>query len=102
MLLIGLGQKLIPEKGIGKMVIVTMMARKASKITGIRNLSTRPGDSKPGSSQSGNTRSGISIPEKLKAAKDDHKTDAGRDDNRDGDTSRDSEVAAGRRTAHAD
>ena len=38
MLLIGLGQKLIPEKGIGKMVMVTVMARKASKITGIRNL----------------------------------------------------------------
>ena len=64
---------------------------------------TKLGDSKPGNSQSGNTRSEIPIPRKPKAAKHDHKTDTGNDDdNRDSDTSRDSQVAAGMHTAHAD
>jgi hypothetical protein len=86
----GLRQKLTLEKGIGKMTMATKMVRKASYITGIRNL----GDSKPGNSQSGKTRSEIPILGKPKAAKHDHKTDAGNDDdNQDGDTSRDSEVA---------
>jgi hypothetical protein len=64
---------------------------------------TKLRDSKPGNSQSGNTRSEIPIPGKPKAAKHDHKTDTGNDDdNRDSDTSRDSQVVAGRHTAHAD